>query len=145
MPGVNFQISDRLASPNVQEFTLGLSRRLGARGLVRVDGVFRSYGDFYTLHRDLSTGKVQDQFGRSFDLGIYENVNEPLERTYRGVNFQVSYRPSAVREPRRQLHALEDGRQLRRRDGQRTAPAPRSSPATRSTSTTAFSSRTATS
>jgi opacity protein-like surface antigen len=96
VPGVNFQISDRLASPNVQEFTLGLSRRLGARGLVRVDGVFRSYGDFYTLHRDLSTGKVQDQFGRSFDLGIYENVNEPLERTYRGVNFQLSYRPTAA-------------------------------------------------
>ncbi len=96
VPGVNFQISDRLASPNVQEFTLGLSRRLGARGLVRVDGVYRKFGDFYTLHRDLGTGKVQDQFGRSFDLGIYENVNEPLERNYRGVNFQASYRPSAA-------------------------------------------------
>jgi len=96
VPGVNFQISDRLASPNVQEFTLGLTRRLGARGLVRVDGVYRKYGDFYTLHRDLSTGKVQDQFGRSFDLGIYENVNEPLERKYRGVNFQLTYRPTGA-------------------------------------------------
>jgi hypothetical protein len=60
---------------------------------VRVDGVFRTYGDFYALQRDLSTGKVKDQFGRSFDLGIYGNVNEPLERRYKGVNAQLSYRP----------------------------------------------------
>jgi hypothetical protein len=93
VPGVNFQVGDRLSSPNVQEFTLGLSRRLGTRGLVRVDGVFRTYGEFYALQRDLSTGKVQDQFGRSFDLGIYGNVNEPLERKYKGVNAQLSYRP----------------------------------------------------
>jgi hypothetical protein len=93
VPGVNFQIADRLSSPNVQEFTLGLSRRLGTRGLVRVDGVFRTYGEFYALQRDLSTGQVQDQFGRSFDLGIYGNVNEPLERKYKGVNAQLSYRP----------------------------------------------------
>jgi len=96
VPGVNFQISDRLASPNVQEFTLGLTRRLGTRGLVRVDGVYRTYGDFYTLRRDVGTGKVQDQFGRSFDLGIFENVNEPLERKYRGINFQASYRPTGA-------------------------------------------------
>jgi outer membrane receptor protein involved in Fe transport len=94
VPGVNFQIGDRLASPSVQELTLGLSRRLGSRGLVRVDGVYRTYGDFYALRRDLGTGKVQDQFGRTFDLGIYGNANEPLERTYKGVNAQVGYRPT---------------------------------------------------
>jgi hypothetical protein len=96
VPGVNFQIGDRLSSPNVQEFTLGLSRRLGLRGLVRVDGVYRKYGEFYALQRDLSTGQVQDQFGRSFDLGIYGNVNEPLERKYKGVNAQLSYRPTGA-------------------------------------------------
>lgn len=93
VPGVNFRIGDRLSSPNVQEVTLGVSRRLGTRGLVRVDGVWRTFGDFYALRRDLSTGQVQDQFGRSFDLGVYENVGEPLERKYRGLNVLLGYRP----------------------------------------------------
>lgn len=93
VPGVNARIGERLASPNVQEFTLGLTRRLGGLGLVRVDGVYRTFGAFYGLRRDTSTGRVQDQFGRSFDLGIYENVEEPLERSYRGLNLQYSLRP----------------------------------------------------
>jgi outer membrane receptor for ferrienterochelin and colicin len=94
VPGVNLKISDRLSSPNVQEFVLGLSRKLGTKGLARVDGVYRKYGDFYATRRDLSTGKVQDQFGRSFDLGIQENAaGDVLERKYRGLNAQLSYRP----------------------------------------------------
>lgn len=58
---------------------------------MRLDGVFRDFRDFYATHTDLSTGQVADQFGRRFDLQIIENTND-VERTYRGMNFQISYR-----------------------------------------------------
>ncbi len=94
VPGVNYKIGDRLASPNVQELTLGFTRRLGSRGLVRVDGVYRTFGDFYALQVDLGTGQVKDQYGRSFDMGVYGNTNA-LERKYKGLNLLLEYRPAA--------------------------------------------------
>src|SRR4029450_12749272 len=39
-----------------------------------------------------TTGKVADQFGRRFDVGLVENNND-LERSYKGLNFQISYHP----------------------------------------------------
>jgi outer membrane receptor for ferrienterochelin and colicin len=93
IPGLNVRINENLKSPNSREITLGVTRRLGSRGAVRVDGIYRKFRDFYVTRIDQSTGKVQDQFGRSFDLGIVENNNE-LERSYRGMNFQISFRPT---------------------------------------------------
>jgi outer membrane receptor for ferrienterochelin and colicin len=92
IPGLNTRIDSTLKSPNSREITLGLSRRLGTRGAVRIDGIYRKFRDFYVTRIDLGTGKVQDQFGRSFDLGLVENSND-LKRTYRGMNLQISYRP----------------------------------------------------
>jgi hypothetical protein len=93
IPGLNVRINEALKSPNSREVTLGLTRRLGSRGTVRVDGIYRKFQDFYITRIDQSTGRVQDQFGRSFDLGFVENSND-LERSYRGMNFQISYRPT---------------------------------------------------
>jgi outer membrane receptor protein involved in Fe transport len=94
IPGLNVRINESLKSPNSREFTLGATRRLGSRGSVRVDGIYRKFQDFYITRIDQTTGKVQDQFGRNFDLGLVQNNND-LRRTYRGVNFQISYRPTA--------------------------------------------------
>jgi hypothetical protein len=91
VPGVNTRIGDRLKSPNSREITVGVTRRLGSRGAVRVDGVFRDFRDFYSTRTDLGTGQVRDQFGRAFDLQITENTDE-VERTYKGMNVQASYR-----------------------------------------------------
>jgi len=49
---------------------------------VRLDGIFRRFRDFYASRADTTTGKVQDQFGRSFDLRLVENTND-LKRSYR--------------------------------------------------------------
>jgi hypothetical protein len=94
VPGVTSVINDTLKSPSVDEFALGLTRRLGTRGLVRLDGVYRKNRDFYSGRRDLSTGKVTDPNGRVFDLTVTENTND-LERTYKALNFQFAYRPKA--------------------------------------------------
>jgi hypothetical protein len=95
IPGLNTHIGNTLKSPHTQEVTLGLSRRLGTRGAVRLDGVYRKYHDFYVTRTDTSTGKVSDQFGQVYDLGIVENNNSLIRRSYRGLNLQASYRPSA--------------------------------------------------
>ncbi len=95
IPGLNTHIGDTLKSPHSQEVTLGLTRRLGTHGVFRVDGIYRKFRDFYATFINLTTGKVQDQFGKRFDLGIVQNENDLLDRSYRGLNFQASYRPAS--------------------------------------------------
>jgi hypothetical protein len=92
IPGLTNRIDSRLASPNVQEFTLGLSRRLGNRGLVRVDGIYRNFADFYATRLDTSTGTVADKYGKIYDLAYTVNTDQ-VQRKYKGLNFQFSYRP----------------------------------------------------
>jgi len=91
IPGLTARISDGLASPNVQELTLGVTRRLGSRGMVRLDAIYREYTDFYGFDLNTSTGTVTDQFGKVYDLGYTVNTDD-VERKYKGLNFQVSYR-----------------------------------------------------
>jgi outer membrane receptor for ferrienterochelin and colicin len=91
IPGVTPQIRDSLLSPNVLEYASGLSRTWGSRGAVRADFVFRDYGDFYAQRTDMSTGKVTDKLGRTFDLALIENTNH-LERRYAGLSAQATYR-----------------------------------------------------
>ncbi|HEY3119819.1 MAG TPA: TonB-dependent receptor [Vicinamibacteria bacterium] len=91
IPGLTSQINDRLASPNVTEYTAGGTRRLGSRGLVRIDGIYRKFRDFYVTRTDLSTGRVTDSTGKIFDLAVVENTNL-LDRHYKGINAQISYR-----------------------------------------------------
>jgi hypothetical protein len=85
----------------VNEVTLSVSRKLGRRGLARIDGVLREFRDFYSTRVDIGTGTVTDArladfglrpTGRSFDRQVTENTND-VERKYRGVSAQLSYRP----------------------------------------------------
>ncbi len=91
VPGLTTRISENLGSPNALEWTLGVSRRLGSRGLIRVDGVYRKFRDFYASRIDLTTGRVANDFGQLFDRAIIENSND-IERRYKGINLQISYR-----------------------------------------------------
>jgi hypothetical protein len=90
VPGVNIQIRTPLKSPNADEFALGTSRQLGIRGTLRVDGVFRAYHDFYSQRVDLTTGRVSDKLGNSYDLFLIENTNH-VRRRYSGLTTQASY------------------------------------------------------
>jgi Carboxypeptidase regulatory-like domain/TonB dependent receptor len=99
IPGVSTVIDDRLASPNTIEYTAGVTRRLGARGLVRLDGVYRDFRDFYSDRVDRTTGQVTVDVvtgrpaavGQLIDVTVTENTND-LTRTYKGLNAQLSYR-----------------------------------------------------
>lgn len=92
VPGVTSRISDRLKSPNVDEYKLGLTQALGSRGRARIDAIYRKYQDFYSTRQDLSTGTNTDQFGQPFDYSLIENSNVPTRR-YQAINLQMDYRP----------------------------------------------------
>jgi len=94
VPGTNTIIQNSLSSPVADEFTLGFSKRLGAKGQLRVDYVNREYGDFYFTRRDLGTGQTSSPELGDFDLGFIENNDSLLERKYDGVISQFSYRVS---------------------------------------------------
>jgi len=94
LPGVNTRINGSLDSPNVDEFTAGVSRRLGQRGVVRADVVRRNYRDFYADRTDTTTGKVSNDLGERFDLTLVENTNA-IKREYTALNLQASYRLNA--------------------------------------------------
>jgi outer membrane receptor for ferrienterochelin and colicin len=91
IPGVTGIVADTLSSPAVKEWTLGLTRRLGQKGVVRVDGIHRTFSDFYSSRTDLTTGRASDSLGRTFDRAITENT-DALERTYQALSAQISYR-----------------------------------------------------
>jgi hypothetical protein len=93
LPGVNTRIDDRLASPSTLEYTAGLSRKLGSRGLVRIDGIYRDYRDFYSVRVTGDTGQVNDASGRLYDLRVTTNTND-VERTYKGLNLQAQFNPA---------------------------------------------------
>jgi hypothetical protein len=95
VPGVNLRVAESMKSPSAYEYATGLSRAFG-RGSVRFDYVFRDYKDFYIRRTDLSTGKVTNELGRTFDVNIIENASgDDLKRRYQGGTVSASYRAHA--------------------------------------------------
>jgi outer membrane receptor for ferrienterochelin and colicin len=93
--GLSTQIRGSLDSPNVTEYALGVTARIGTRGLVRADAVYRDWANFYHQRTDLSTGRVTGQIGavrQSFDLTLVENNDDFYERTYKGLHTQFRFR-----------------------------------------------------
>jgi outer membrane receptor for ferrienterochelin and colicin len=90
IPGVTPQILDSLTSPNAFEYAGGVSRQFGSLAL-RADVIHRRYHDFYAQRTDMTTGRVTDKLGRTFDLTVIEN-SDHLQRQYAGLNTQATYR-----------------------------------------------------
>ncbi|HPW54302.1 MAG: TonB-dependent receptor [Thermoanaerobaculaceae bacterium] len=91
IPGGSTQIRKSLVSPSADEFTLGLSKRLGNNAMVRVDYVHRDFSDFYTTRVDSTTGQIETPNGL-FDLKLVENHDKGLERTYDSLQTQFTWR-----------------------------------------------------
>jgi outer membrane receptor protein involved in Fe transport len=92
IPGETSMIRGTLKSPSADEIAVGVTKRLGARGLVRADVVRREYGDFYSNRIDLGTGQVPTAQGPA-DLTLVGNFGDGvLEREYLGLHMQARYR-----------------------------------------------------
>ncbi len=95
IPGTesNIRIRDTLKSPSADEFSLGVTKRLGTKGVVRADLVYRDWTDFYANRTTLETGQVVVG-GNRLDLQEVGNFgNDDLERTYTGLHLNARYRP----------------------------------------------------
>jgi hypothetical protein len=90
VPGLNVRIDRPLHSPYMDEFTAGYGLQISGNGFVRADLIHRTWGDFYVLRRDLSTGKTPDG---KLDIGLIENGSKSdFKRNYNGAQLQGTYR-----------------------------------------------------
>ena len=93
IPGVNTLVDPDMASPDVTEWALGATKRIGTSGLVRADLIHREYGDFYADRVDMSTGSVQPPYGNRVDLTVTTTDDSGrMKRTYDGIQVQGQYR-----------------------------------------------------
>lgn len=89
--GTNVQLLGSLASPYANEWVAGVAGSVGRSDSFRADIVRRTYGNFYDLRRDLSTGRVTDTVGNKYDLGLIE-VSNDYRREYTGLHTQLAWR-----------------------------------------------------
>jgi len=90
--GVNTSVEPTIASSNSDEVMVGLARKLGNKGAVRVDYVYRKYYDFYGNYVNLDTGVVTDpRTGLKFNMTVVDNT-DTVARDYNGVSVQFDYR-----------------------------------------------------
>ena len=93
VPGIESVLDpDGLKSPNVKELTLGFGAAIGNNAFVRADLVRRNWDDFYVSKVNMSTGKVTDDFGTTYDQAIVTNDSNIYEREYTGVHTQFRYK-----------------------------------------------------
>jgi hypothetical protein len=91
IPGLTAKVDKGLSSPYTDEWVLGVSKRLGDRGLVRADIVHRESGDFYmTTNAPGQTVRLAN--GTLADLSFLRNDDTVLKRKYDGLHTQARYR-----------------------------------------------------
>ncbi len=95
IPGHTRVIKGSLGSPYAEEVALGAAKRLGTRGLLRLDYTHREFKDLYETRVDLGTGQVElEALGvnwGSLDLGYIQNSSYS-RRAYNGISLQGDYR-----------------------------------------------------
>ena len=93
VPGTTSRFDHSLRAPYVDEWTAGYGLSVGSRGFVRADYIHRKWAAFYSIRRNMSTGKAVDPNGITFDQGVIENSDAGLSRRYNALQLQGSWRP----------------------------------------------------
>jgi outer membrane receptor for ferrienterochelin and colicin len=96
VPGVTRGIAGgNIKSPYGEEYAIGVTKRLGSRGLVRLDYQHRSYKDLYETRIDIGTGTIDynvfDGLTGTADYALIQN-SDFLTREYDGLSAQIEYR-----------------------------------------------------
>lgn len=93
VPGFSARFPDSIASPRVNEFSVGYGRQFGRNAFAKVDLIARDWHKFYAARLDLSTGQVTDPFGNPGDVSFTQNDDGSIKRKYRGIQFQGQWNP----------------------------------------------------
>jgi hypothetical protein len=91
MPGLTPKVADSLSSPYGDELSIGITKRLGNRGVFRADVVHREYGDFYASEI-VPNRTVSSDLAGTLDLGIIQNEDDLLRREYDALMTRIDYR-----------------------------------------------------
>jgi hypothetical protein len=92
IPGATTVILGSLDSPDTTEYAVGVSKRLGTRGVLRADYVRREGNDFYNTKVDRTTGQVVTPTGGLANRALVVNDDSLTKRTYDGLHTQFQYR-----------------------------------------------------
>ena len=92
IPGATTQVQGGIKSPSANEYTLGLTKRLGTRGLVRADLVYREWERLLRNRRRTSaTGQILPPPASPTSL-CWATSRPGIARTYKGIHTQFRYR-----------------------------------------------------
>lgn len=94
VPGFAARFDKPIASPSVDEITVGYGTQFAANAYVRADLVSRKWNNFYAGRLDTSTGQATDPFGNVGDQSVTINDDRETKRTYRGLQLQGQWNPS---------------------------------------------------
>ena len=92
VPGLSPKVGPGLNSPYSDEATVGASYRLGTRGVIRADWVYRKFNDFYANTIVPNRSVTDPATGLTVDLGEYVNENKYSERSYHAAMARFDYR-----------------------------------------------------
>ncbi len=93
IPGVNTAVDPGIKSASTYETTGGVAHDLGSKGSLRVDYIYRKFGNIYGDFVNMSTGVVKDaRSGQQFNLDVVNNTDK-VSRDYKGLSTQATYRP----------------------------------------------------
>ena len=87
----NVLVPDTIKSPSADDYTLGMTKRLGSRGLIRADLIYRDWSDFYSNR--IRPNNSIDIDGNLLDITEIGNYgDDTLERTYQALQSSFRYR-----------------------------------------------------
>ena len=84
-------VPDTIKSPSADDYVLGMTKRLGNRGLIRADLVYRDWSDFYSNRiRPNNSINIDGNLLDITEIGNYGD--DVLERTYQALQSSFRYR-----------------------------------------------------
>jgi len=93
--GLSTVLPGPLASPHVDELSLGYGIQLRQNAFVRFDALKRDWSDFYARQLLVTNPTATDPFGQKSDVGFLVNDNT-TKRSYRAIDVQGQWRPTPV-------------------------------------------------